>query len=196
METSGKNERKKIDIPTTGRIGRWAKMIEQETNRETAEKVMKDVDQYMSTSNNSKKAAWVRKALQRLKELVGTEKSVTIMKMCGKKCCGPTSRKKAKKLMEESDSVEEFVEKLNANGLGGGRLVIEGDTITGGYDTCYCGQVKHTKEPFDSLLYCQCSVGWYTQLFESALQRPVEVQVVQSIINGADTCEFIITIQR
>lgn len=196
MGTSNKNKSKKINIPTSGRIGRWAKMIEQETNRETAEKVMKDADQYLSTSNYSKKAAWVHKALQRLKELVGTEKSATIMKKCGKKCYGLTSRKKAKKLMEESDSVEEFVKKSNANGLGGGRLVIEGDTITGGYDTCYCGQVKHTKEPFDSLLYCQCSVGWYTQLFESALQKPVEVELVQSIINGADTCEFIISIQR
>jgi predicted ArsR family transcriptional regulator len=196
MGTSSKNKSKKIEIPTTGRIGRWAKIIEQETNRETAENVMKDVDQYMSTSNYSKKAAWVHKAVHRLKELVGTKKSVTIMEKCGKKCCGPTSRKKAKKLMEESESVEEFVKKLNAHGLGGGRLVIEGDTIKGGYDTCYCGQVKHTKEPFDSLLYCQCSVGWYTQLFESALNTPVDVELVQSIINGADTCEFIINIQR
>ena len=189
----GKTLENPSKIPTTGRIGRWARIIEEETSQDTAEKVLQGADQFKSL-NNTEKAAWIRGAVEKLEKLIGQEKTRKIMESCGRKCCGPTSRKKAKQLMDESDSLEEFIRKLNEKGLGGGRLTLHGDTITGGYDHCYCGQVKQTKEPFLTLTYCSCSAGWYKQLFESALGKPVEVELLQSIICGADTCEFTICI--
>lgn len=181
-------------IPKTGRIGRFAHIVEEETNQDVLEKVMQDAEHYKSF-NYSKKAAWWKGAVNRLEQLVGRETCCKILAQCGRKCCGYTMQNRAKQLMDESESLQAFVEKLNEKGLGGGRLVLQDETtITGGYDTCYCGQVKKTKEPFDTN-YCHCSVGWYTQLFESAL-GPVDVELVQSIISGADTCEFIIRIRR
>lgn len=182
-------------IPKTGRIGRFAQIVEEETNQDIAEKVMQDAEHYKSF-NYPKKAAWWKGAVNRLEQLAGRETCLKILKKCGQKCCGQTTRKRVKQLMDESESLKEFVEKLNKTGLGGGRLVLQDETtIRGGYDTCYCGQVKQTKEPFDTK-YCHCSVGWYTQLVESALGTPVDVELVQSIISGADTCEFIIHIRR
>lgn len=69
-------------------------------------------------------------------------------------------------------------------------------SIEAAYRESYSGQVKQTKEPFDTKTYCHCSVGWYNQLFESALGEPVDVELVQSIVCGADTCEFIIHLKR
>jgi hypothetical protein len=63
-------------------------------------------------------------------------------------------------------------------------------TILGGYDRCYCGRVRQTKEPFPTDTYCHCSTGWYKSLFEAAFNRPVEVTLKQSILQGADRCEF------
>lgn len=188
------SDAKKVNIPTTGRIGRLAQVIEKELGRQTLLTVMKDVQQYTLTNDYAKKAAWTKTAIERLDELVGREKTREIMKQCGRRCCGVTTRKKAKKLMQESTSIPELIDKLNKTGIGGGRLQLKDNTITGGYDHCYCGQVKKTQEPFISTTYCHCSVGWYQQLLETALEKPVEVEITQSIISGAKSCEFIIHI--
>jgi predicted ArsR family transcriptional regulator len=185
----------RTDIPTSGRIGRLARAIEKDAGREVLLKVMEGVDQYLSTSSYTEKAAWMRDAIERLERLVGVEGSRRIMESCGQKCCGLTSRKIAKKLMSETESIADFVQKLNDAGLGGGRLqLVDKHTITGGYDHCYCGHVKKTDQPFSSTTYCHCSVGWYKQLFESALGRPVDVEIKRSIISGANRCDFIIHI--
>ena len=63
-------------------------------------------------------------------------------------------------------------------------------TIVGGYDWCYCGRVKHTEKPFPTDTYCHCSTGWYQSLFEAAFGKPVKVRLVQSILQGANRCEF------
>jgi hypothetical protein len=187
------SKRPKSRFPTTGRIGRIAKKIEAEAGLEVLRDVMRDVDEFTQTRNSADKSAWVGKLITRLEERLGREKTIVIMQKCGLMCCGVTSRKRVKQLMSECGSVEELVEKLNKAGLGGGRLRMKDDnTIVGGYDRCYCGLVKHTKEPFPADTYCWCSTGWYKQLFETALGRPVEVELVQSITSGADTCEFVI----
>ena len=182
-------------IPKTGRIGRLAKFIEKEAGLNVLLEVMQDVDQFESTSSTVRKADWIRVAIQRLEQSVGEETSIRIMEVCGRQCCGQTHRKHARQLRVESESMGAFIEKLNEKGIGGGRLkLVDQDIITGGYDRCYCGQVKQTKVPFPTTTYCHCSVGWYKQLFETALERPVEIELVQSIIAGAESCEFIIHI--
>jgi hypothetical protein len=136
-----------------------------------------------------------KKTMNRLERHVGKEKSVKIMESCGRRCCGSTTRNHVKKIAEESSSVKDFLEKLNRAGIGGGRLILKDKkTIMGGYDHCYCGQVKQTIVPFPTTTYCHCSVGWYTQLFESALGKSVDVEIVQSIVMGAPRYEFVIHI--
>jgi predicted hydrocarbon binding protein len=181
-----------LPIPRTGRIGRLAQIIEKETDKSTLYSILKDVHEFKSYTY-PQKAAYLKKVITQLENITGKGMAKEIMKHCGQRCCGKTSRNRARELMEESESLDEFVEKMNASGLGGGRLTMQDShTITGGYDRCYCGQVKQTREPFPSLTYCHCSAGWYSQLFESVLHRPVSVDIVQSIICGADSCEFII----
>ena len=99
--------------------------------------------------------------------------------------------------------MKEFVEKLNVGytykgkvyGIGGGRLELKDEnTIIGGYDACYCGQVKNTEKPFPNDIYCRCGSGWLKQFFESALNKPVKVETIQTCIQGTKSCEFEIRI--
>lgn len=39
-------------------------------------------------------------------------------------------------------------------------------------------------------LYCQYSLGWVLEMFETVLQKPVRVQLVQSIKSGTSSCVF------
>jgi hypothetical protein len=195
MTTDQSTQNQQTNLPISGRLGRIAKFIEEEAGRDVLLAVMADYEKYESASSQAEKSNWVRNMIPRLEKMVGEKASIKIMESCGRKCCGPTTRKNAQKMMRDSESVEQFIAKLNEKGIGGGRLIIteEGD-IAGGYDYCYCGLVKHTTEPFPTMTYCQCSVGWYKGLFEAALEQPLEIQLIQSLITCANSCEFIIHI--
>jgi len=187
------NNMQTLKFPTTGRIGRFTKIIENEYNRDIVGKVMQDSDKYESF-NYAEKAAWWREAIERLEKEVGKETTIKIMESCGRKCCGTGHRKTAKKLMGESKSIKEFLNKLNKIFRSVRFELKDKNTVVVRYDKCYCGQVKQTKQPFPTTTYCQCGVAWEKQFFESALEIPVEVELVQTVITGAESCEFIIHI--
>jgi len=67
----GKNSEKK---PKTGRIGRFAKILEKEVKREVMLKVLQSSEKYDSL-NSSKKAEWWKDAINRLENEIGIEKS-------------------------------------------------------------------------------------------------------------------------
>lgn len=186
---------KEAQLPWSGRIGRLAKILADKTDIPTVKKIMCKHQEYQNTSNYAKKAEWIREVMARMQNILDIELCLEIMESCGLKCCGKTTREHARKAKQESKDIQDFIQRLNKIGIGGGRLQLKDkNTIVGGYDKCYCGQVKKTKTPFPDKTYCQCSVGWYKQLFGSALNKEVKVELIQSIISGAKTCEFIIHI--
>ena len=76
-------------------------------------------------------------------------------------------------------------------------LVREGDVLYQFYTPqsfgvkCYCSLVNAAEEKI-SLTYCHCSKGFVKKLWEEVLQRPVKVDLVQSVISGASECKFVI----
>jgi predicted hydrocarbon binding protein len=151
---------------------------------------MQDVDQFKSTSDSAEQAEWIKGAIERLENEVGKETSIKIMEICGRECY--RKHKRAKQLMGESESIEEFVNKLN---IGGTRFKLKDKhTIVGEYNKCYCYMVKQSETSFPTNTYCHCGVGHIKQLFESALKRSVKVELVQPVITGAESCRYIIHI--
>ncbi len=184
-------------IPKTGRIGRFAKIIEKDLGVDVLLEVMQDSDKY-SSFKAPEKATWWKSAVERLEKGVGNEKAIDVMRSCGQKCCGQGIRKTAKRLMDESKSMEEFLEKASNYEVKEGEIeykLKEDNTIIGIFNRCFCGQVKQTKIPFKNKTYCQCSAEFHKQFFEAALGEPIKVELTQSIINGAKTCRFVIHIE-
>jgi hypothetical protein len=154
--------------------------------------VLQDSENYKSFKPYEQ-SVWWKLAVKRLEKEVGIKRAVEIMNLCGQKCCGPGTRKSAKRLMDDSRSMEEFLRKACIYG------VIEGDveyklkdskTIIGTFRRCFCKQVAQTEEPFKNITYCQCSAEFHKQYFEAALDKPIKVELVQSIISGAENCIF------
>jgi len=100
---------------------------------------------------------------------------------------------KAQGYTREAKDLDDLLDRLNQAHIGGGRLRREGDMIHASYERCYCGSVNKTKERI-SATYCHCSCGWYKELFETVLERSVEVERVESIVQGADACRFVIRV--
>jgi hypothetical protein len=174
-----------------GWMTRFKRCIDAEAGTAVSEKVIIEPERFDATSDYTEKAEWIRNAVERLEKEAGKSTARKVMQACGMKCCGPTQHKHARQFMKESKSVEELLARLNERGIGGGRLRLKNpNMIVGGYDRCYCGRVKQTQQPFPTDTYCQCSTGWYKSLFEAAFDRLVKVELKQSIIQGADSCEF------
>jgi predicted ArsR family transcriptional regulator len=119
------------------------------------------------------------------------------MKECGAKCCGKGQRETARRLNRESGTTLRFLEKISKHDVKEGDLTYtleNEDTIIAEHNKCFCQQVAHTKKPFDNLTYCQCSVEFNKQFFTAAFEKEVHVELLQSIICGAESCKFRITI--
>jgi hypothetical protein len=174
-----------------GWMTRFKRCIEAEAGEGISKKVILKPERFDATTDYAQKAEWIKNAVRRLEKKTGKPVARKVMQACGMKCCGPTQQKRVRQFMKESKSVEELLAKLNERGIGGGRLKLKNrNTIVGGYDWCYCGRVKQTQQPFPTDTYCQCSAGWYKSLFEAAFGKPVQVKLKQSIIQGAERCEF------
>ncbi len=186
----------KETIPRTGRIGRFANIIEKEHGEKVLIKVMEESDRYNSFKI-PEKSNWWKNAVERLEKEIGQNKAEEIMRLCGERCCGKGIRKTAKRLMSESGSLEEFLVKASTDGLKEGEVeykLTDKNTITGTFYRCFCKQVSKSDSLFKNTTYCQCSAEFHKNYFEAALERSVEVTMNQSIISGAENCVFTIHI--
>lgn len=184
------------NIPRTGRIGRFVKILEGKSGEKSLLKIVEGSQNYNALKSD-KRALWWKNVVERMEEELGQEKSIDIMTACGAKCCGSGQRETAKKLMSESDSMEDFLKKLSTYEVKDGELeykLVDDHTIIARHNRCFCGQVKNSKELHKSDTYCQCSVEFNRQFFMAALSKPVEVKLNKAILNGDKLCEFIITI--
>jgi hypothetical protein len=183
------------NLPTSGRIGRFAQFLVMIGGARAAGQIAAGIDGYEKMKLREK-AAWWDSAMVRLEKILGRKKAIEVMAACGRKCCGMQTRKKAIAIKRKSSSTADFLQQLNKTGMGGGRLALRnGTTITGGYDKCYCGQVRATATSFASDIYCQCSKAWLEQYFGSIFERPVSVKMEKTIIQGAKSCEFAIELR-
>ena len=130
---------------------------------------------------------WITTLIAGLNEHVSENTRAMILEQCGRQCQSQSFIKKARNIYKKSKDVDEFLEQL---GQIYENLHREGDKIYIIYPKCYCSQVNKIPKGKLSATYCNCSSGWAKALFEGALDRPVEVVMEKSIINGDDECRF------
>ena len=178
-------------------IGNHGRRSASPVNRSQVARIVFDNAAAMGIRDRNLVEKLTAQVIERLEKAVGRENAIEIMKSCGRKCCGQGQRNTAKRLMGESESIEEFLDRISRHDVKEGDLtyVLEDEsTIIAEHNRCFCGQVKRTKKPFSTSTYCQCSVEFNRAFFEAALERPVQVELVQSIIGGAESCKFIVRV--
>ena len=57
---------------------------------------------------------------------------------------------------------------------------------------CHCPRVREILKTQESLPvgYCYCGAGFYKGIWEEILQEPVEVEVLESVLDGAEVCSI------
>ncbi len=85
-------------------------------------------------------------------------------------------------------NLDAFIEDFRRH-MGPDGLRREGNVVKVKYPTCYCPLVSELKEPL-SATYCNCSVGWLKELYETVTGKPVKVEVLETVKRGGQACRF------
>jgi predicted hydrocarbon binding protein len=133
--------------------------------------------------------AWVATLMQVMEKDLDEPVRSGLMESCGRSCA------RRSPMMKTAQSCKGDVGKL-VKALAG--ILGEGSTMTGNiiqlrYPKCYCELVADGPDRLPDV-YCHCSEGWVKEMFETAAQKEVQVETIQTIKRGADSCKFRITI--
>jgi predicted hydrocarbon binding protein len=150
---------------------------------------------YAAMTTPQQKAGCIHAMMDVLDRELDEKTRWAVMEACGRQCIGTSTLEKARRLQQEAQGLDDLLCRLNEAHIGGGHLLRKVDGIHAAYDHCYCGSVSKAREPLSDT-YCHCSCGWFRQLFETLLDRPVEVELLGSIIQGDEKCRFLIRIQE
>lgn len=57
---------------------------------------------------------------------------------------------------------------------------------------CHCPRVREVIKHGETLpkIYCYCGAGYYKGIWEEILQKPVQVEVIESVLEGAEVCKI------
>jgi hypothetical protein len=146
---------------------------------------------------------WVKRFFDVLDGTLDADARRKLMTANGKACfagyAGPPKKKPG------PDAFERFTEWIARNGQAKG-YAIEGRVVSfefvGSAETgqaspeavCLCPMAEAQKPGEFSPTYCLCSLGYVQEMHERILGRPVEVELVDSVLKGGRRCKFRMTV--
>ena len=145
---------------------------------------------------DNKAIQWISVALSQI-SLLEDKKGINIIEKCGRECAKSHGfLDKAKKIRNEVDDKNNidllftrFKERINDNSP---RLYKEGNVMYLEYHTCGCPLVNSGKVTHS--FFCNCTRGYTKERFEALFDKPVHVDIIESILRGNKICKQAITI--
>ncbi len=188
---------------TAGQIEELGGHIEEFAGKKIAQKVMEGSEQAAKSTDKVKTAIWVKEAIDRLDSAAAPEKCQQIMTTCGHNCLARAQglANGIKNRRKKHSTEEAFLEAEIKKPLKGIRLKLQGKTLIHYYTPrtystprrCFCGLLNALPEGTNtSLTYCHCARGFVEKYWEGALGRPVQIEVVETCLTGAEECKFIV----
>jgi predicted hydrocarbon binding protein len=133
------------------------------------------------------KNEWITTFMKNLDAHCDEETRTQLMLSCGRECARHVSIKLAE---ASKGDVNKLISKL-AKIIGNENCYRENDSVHLTYNKCLCKMVNKGPEKLPDT-YCICSKGWLLEMFETAAQKPVKVEILQTIKRGHPSCKFIV----
>ena len=195
--------------------------LRERADEQTAATVTSGADEVRHDFDSERLRSWVLGALDRLDESVPCERTrACVLNGCAHHY-PKTQLLRMKAAYEQEANILRFIERLNRDDKlfpsriywkdGEPKNVVyteklvppwnrqayerATDPVEKRYYGCFCSLVKEVIRTGEELspTFCNCSAGWYVQMWETILGRsPIRVDVVQSILRGDDRCVFAI----
>jgi hypothetical protein len=182
-------------------IRELGKTIERFAGKTVSKMIMEGSGQLTKSSTKENIAVWVRDAIGRLDSAVDESTRRQIMEQCGRNCASVNKRviESAKKRRKKFKNLDAFLEAEQRKPMRGTRLCREGNILYQYYTPqaftppmrCYCSLLRGLPQKMSvSLTYCHCSKAFVQRLWESVLEQPVNVELLQSVVSGDPECKF------
>jgi hypothetical protein len=132
---------------------------------------------------------WISDLLDTAEESLPRETLVRLMEGCGRGCFRRHEFKRA--IADEGKGgVERLIEAYRKNF----EIWRDGNDVHVRYGetskACYCPVVR-TRQPRPNDVHCECTRSTHQSIFQTALGRPVRVDVKETLRRGGRTCHFI-----
>jgi len=198
--------------------GLLGKNLERVLGEAARREIMQGSDALTVESTVDERFLWAKGAIGRLDGLADEGQTYDIVSSCAHvfprgqvdklKAVYENARARADDPMDAVDAVIEFM----AEDPGWGeRPLREGNVIYAskaprdgrGYEKakdeterrrayCFCPVLRNHLDEGMPLTFCYCGAGWYRQQWEGAIGKPVEIEIVKSVLRGDNVCQFAI----
>jgi len=135
-------------------------------------------------------ANWLNDLLDTMESSLDRESQVKLIEGCGRGCFNRHQFKKDI-AAEGSGDLDKLVNAYRKNF----EIWKDGNTVHIRYGEvskrCYC-PVANRRAVKENDIFCECTRSTHQTVFETALGKPVKVEVAESLRRGGKTCHFIV----
>ncbi|MGB9301408.1 MAG: DUF6144 family protein [Anaerolineae bacterium] len=132
---------------------------------------------------------WIENLMGAMDAHLDQGTKAALMESCGRACARLGAIGSAEKCQGDVDKLVTTLEKW----IGEGNAQRDGDVVHVVYPRCLCHLVAKGPERLPDT-YCLCSRGWLKEMFETVVNHPVEVALLESVKRGAKQCRFTVTL--
>jgi hypothetical protein len=140
---------------------------------------------------------WIQRMMNSLDENLDAASRTKVMQACGRACFRGAHGEPGAKA--KAGDLDRFLEQLRGY-VGPEALRREGDTIYFNYvknprglrvadGYCLCPIIESEPKTI-SKTYCACSVGYVKEMFDRVSEKPVRVELLESVRTGGKSCRF------
>lgn len=176
-------------------IDRFGNHVDEQLGVEIRQKVLTQCKSCHNISDDKDMAQCVKEVMDQFDQVVlDKEKQYRVMETMGNLCFNNFFAKIAEDIKKNSEGIAGIIQNLNKMS-GGEYFKLEENKVLATFNQCLCQVgVKETEEPI-SKTYCSCSLGWMKSLFKILLDKPCNVKMLESIVSGGKTCNFVINLE-
>lgn len=213
----GKTDSENNRVEIQGIIHLWDNKLQKNLDKvlddkEKSKNIMKYKELFYVETSREEKNQWVKSVLKELDIVADNYQKYEILSNCAHEF----SQKRIDKLRDiylVSGSIDAVVEEMQKDYLWYENPTRRGSVIyttkipynLEGYKNaktqdekkrnyCHCSLVREYLDEGISTTFCNCSAGWYRQIWEGILKKPVRIEILKTLLNGDESCEFAIHI--
>ncbi|MBN1215593.1 MAG: hypothetical protein JXA99_09115 [Candidatus Lokiarchaeota archaeon] len=176
-----------VKIPNSGQLGNLVKSITEKISDEVSNILFQN---YSTLLKGNELAEWVLKMIKKLQNEIGLKETIKIMEEYGRQSCGKGFKNTITNIKKKSTSLEDFINKLAEHYKKSSFFeFIDNNTIISGHYKCYC-MIKSASKPIESQTFCHFCVGHSKEFYETALKKPIKIEIIETVMLGGDTCKF------
>ena len=212
-----KKDSDKNRIEIQGIIHLWDNKLQKNLDRvlvdkEKSKNIMRHKNLFNIETSRDEKNQWVKGVLKELDKVTDKHQKYEILSSCAHEF----SQKRIDKLRDiyvESGNIDVVLEEMQKDYLWYENPTRRGSVIyitkipynLEGYKNaktqdernrnyCHCSLVREYLDEGMSPTFCNCSAGWYRQIWEGILKKPIRIEIMKTLLKGDENCEFAIHI--